>query len=344
MYPKTLQLASMQLPYFRTPEFSEIMIENEKMFKASIKAKKNSKTVFLTASGSGAMEATVINCFDKTDKILVINGGSFGKRFVDICKIHKLPYDELKLKFGEELTKEHLEKYNGHLYSGLFVNLHETSTGQLYDIRIISEFCRKNNIYLVVDAISAYLSDEIDFDWDGIDALIVSSQKALALSPGLSVVEISERLYQNKVLGIETASLYFDFKEHIRNMERGQTPFTPAVGVLLELKERLTEIEENGVEVIRNEIREWAVKFRDELRKEGFQIPNYAMSNALTPVLLEPNAKEMYEQLKDKYDIIVTPSGGALEKVLIRVGHLGNVKWEDYEMLLNAMKHIRENL
>lgn len=344
MYPGTLETASEQLPYFRTPEFSQLMLENERMFKASIGAHKNSKTVFLTASGSGAMEAAVINCFDSKDKVLVINGGSFGRRFADICAIHKIPYDELKLEFGEVLTEQRLDAYDGSVYTGLLVNLHETSTGQLYDIKVVSHYCQKNNIYLVVDAISAYLADEIDFDNDGIDALIVSSQKALALSPGLSIVEVSERMYRDKVMGIEPATLYFDFKDHIKNMERGQTPFTPAVGILLELHERLTTIGKQGIEDVQRAQAELAQRFRKELKELGFHTPEYPLSNALTPVLLEPNAKEIYEQLKEKYDIIVTPSGGALEKVLVRVGHLGNVKWEDYEVLLDAMKCIRESL
>ena len=127
-------------------------------------------------------------------------------------------------------------------------------------------------------------------------------------------------------------------------MERGQTPFTPAVGILLELHERLTAINKQGIEGVQREKAEIALRFRKELKELGFVTPEYPMSYALTPVLLEPNAKEIYEQLKQKYDIIVTPSGGALEKVLIRVGHLGNVKWEDYEVLLDAMKCIQESL
>lgn len=344
MFPQTLHIASEQLPYFRTPEFSELMFENERLFKASIRAARNSKTVFLTTSGTGAMEAAVINCFGDEDKLLVINGGGFGKRFAEICQIHGISYDELKLDFGEVLTEDRLNGFDGSKYTGLLVNLHETSTGQLYDINLISAYCRKYGLYLVVDAISTYLADKIEFDAMEIDVLIVSSQKALALSPGLSVVEISERIYRNRVLKMPIRSMYLDFKSHVKNMERGQTPFTPAVGILLELNERLKQIETTGVDEIQTEMHTLAERFRRELKTRGFRIPEYPLSNALTPVLLEPNAREIYEQLKSKYGIMVTPSGGALEKVLIRVGHLGNVKWDDYEVLLNAMEQIRENL
>lgn len=342
MYPETLEVAAKQLPYFRTQEFSKIMFENEKMFQKSIHASSDAKTVFLTASGTAAMEAVVLNCFTEEDCLLVINGGSFGKRFKEICGIHHIPYDELCLTFGEALTREKLEVFSGKGYSGLLVNLHETSTGQLYDICLLAEFCRENSMYFIVDAISAYGADEIDFTRYGIDALIVSSQKALALSPGISIVVISEKLYRNKVMKTESGSLYLDFKQHINNLSRGQTPFTPAVGILLELNARLTQIEEIGIMQMQNEIRNLALRFREQLKKRGFQVPDYPLSNALTPIVLTPHAKKMYNLLKDEYDLIVTPSGGEMEEKLIRVGHLGCVKWEDYEILLSAMEKIQE--
>lgn len=344
MFPETMEQASRQLPYFRTPEFSDLMLENETLFKESISAPSEAKTVFLTASGTGAMEAAVINCFDKDDKLLVINGGGFGKRFAEICALHQIPYEELRLEFGEVLTEERLADFKDCGCTGLLVNLHETSTGQLYDIRLLTAFCREHGLYLIVDAISAYGADEIDFERDGIDALIVSSQKALALSPGLSIVAVSSRLYQNKIMNIQSGSLYFDFKIHIENLKRGQTPFTPAVGILLELHERLLQIQEIGIEKLRKQTYTLAEYFREQALKADFRIPKYPLSNALTPILLESCAKEMYMRLKDDYGLVVTPSGGALENTLIRIGHLGNVVLEDYEELLKAMKAVRESL
>lgn len=344
MFPETLNIAAKQLPYFRTPEFSQIMLENEEMFKGSINASADTKTVFLTSSGTGAMEAAVMNCFTGKDRLLVINGGGFGKRFSEICKIHQIPNDELVLEFGESLTEERLEKFDGGQYKGLLVNLHETSTGQLYDIEMLAAFCERNHMYFVVDAISAYGADEIDFAKYHIDLLIISSQKALALSPGLSIVAVSGRIYEERVSSIQPQILYFDFKQHIDNQKRGQTPFTPAVGTLLELHERLAGMQAVGMETIRKNVHDLAVRFRAELQRRGFEVPSYPLSNALTPVLIKPDAKIMYEQLKENYDLIVTPSGGSLENVLIRVGHLGNLCWQDYEVLLAAMEHIRESM
>lgn len=341
MFPDTLEMSAKQLPYFRTPEFSEVMLENERLFKESICAPEEAKAVFLTASGTAAMEAAVINCFTKGDRLLVIRGGSFGKRFGEICRIHKIPFDEVKLSFREALTKEKLEPYRRKDYKGLLVNLHETSTGQLYDIDMLSEFCKENKMYLIVDAIGAYGADEIDFERQGIDELIVSSQKALALAPGAALIAVSGRIYQDRVLSIESGSLYLDFKQHIENMRRGQTPFTPAVGIFLSLNQRLRQMQRTGIKEINRDMHRLACRFRKEVVKLGFAVPEYPLSNALTPIVAEPHAERLYERLKEEYGMVVTPSGGELKTILVRVGHLGNVRWEDYEELLGAMEEVR---
>lgn len=341
MFPETLEMNAKQVPYFRTPEFSEIMLENEVLFKESIYASKETKVIFLTASGTAAMEAAVINCFTPDDRLLVIQGGSFGKRFAEICKIHKIPFDEVKLTFGETLTKEKLEPYKKNAYNGLLVNLHETSTGQLYDIDMLSEFCRENGLYLIVDAIGAYGADEINFEKQGIDVLIVSSQKTLALAPGAAVVAVSERMYQNRVLSLESGVLYLDFKQHIDNLKRGQTPFTPAVGIFLNLNQRLKQMRQIGMKEISQNMHRAACRFRQETARLGFMVPEYPLSNALTPVIAAPYAERLYQKLKEEYDMIVTPSGGELKDVLVRVGHLGNVRWKDYEELLAAINEVK---
>ena len=120
-----------QVPYFRTAEFSEIMKENERLMKEFAKASDDARVVFITGSGTASMEAVVMNCFTSADKLLVVNGGSFGHRFVQLCQIHDIPYTEIKLETGNPLTAEELSAYEGQGYTGFLVNLHETSTGVL---------------------------------------------------------------------------------------------------------------------------------------------------------------------------------------------------------------------
>ena len=153
-----------QVPYFRTPEFSETMFENQRLMLEFAKAPAGSKAVFMTNSSTGSMEAVVMNCFTADDKVLVIDGGSFGHRFVELCEIHGIPHVALKLNHGQRLTKRRLYEYDAQGFTGLLVNIDETSTGVLYDSEMIGEFCRRNNSFYVCDCVSAFLADPFDME------------------------------------------------------------------------------------------------------------------------------------------------------------------------------------
>lgn len=336
MYDEILEIRGKQLPYFRTEEFSAMMLQADAMLHRIIRAPEGAKTIYLTASGTGAMEATVMNCFDETDKVLIVNGGGFGERFVEICKVHNIAYTEVKVSIEDELSKEKLNEYKGE-YTGLLVNVHETSIGKLYPIDVISEFCKENNMYLIVDAISSLFADEYDMEKYGVDATIFSSQKALALAPGMSVVVLSKRIVERKVLSANVKNLYFDFKKYLENFERGQTPFTPAVGIFIEYAKMLEMIELQGIDVKIREVKEKADDFRKLATELGFEVPKYRMSNALTPIFFKRGAKTIYNILKDKKACVVTPSGGKLEDKILRIGHMGNLKKSDGRDLLYAM-------
>ena len=188
---EVIEVANHSTPYFRTPEFSSIMLENERLMLEFLSAPEHSRCVFLTASGTGAMESLVMNVLNDRDKVIVINGGSFGGRFAELCRLHKRNMTEIHLDFGRKLTREHLEPFSGQGYTAMLINMHETSSGVLYDMPMVSNFCRENNIMLLVDAISSFIADELDMSELGAAAVITGSQKALAVQPGISVVALS---------------------------------------------------------------------------------------------------------------------------------------------------------
>lgn len=171
------EIGARDVPYFRTAEFSKVIYENEKLIKKFVNAEENTRVLFITGSGTASMEAAVMNSFDEKDKVLIVNGGSFGERFVQICQIHNIPYTEIKIQSGKALSKEKLYEYDGKGYTGFLVNIHETSTGVYYDAKLISEFCKKNNLFLIVDAISSFLADEFDMMALNVDIMITGSQK-----------------------------------------------------------------------------------------------------------------------------------------------------------------------
>lgn len=341
MYPETLRVASKQIPYFRTKEFSACMLGIDQKLKKLIYAQPEDQSIYLAATGTAAMEASVMNCFNQKDKLLIISGGTFGERFVKICEIHNIPFDVLKLEFGEVLTENKLEIFRKKKYTGMLVNIHETTTGQLYPVQLLSEFCIEKNMYFVVDAVSSIFADEFHMTKYKIDVTIFSSQKALALSPGLAVVVLSERIYQERVKENKIASLYFDFNEYILNMKRGQTPFTPTIGILVELENQLQRIEKLGIDEVINQTKILALYFRKQAIEGGFKIPSYPLSNAITPLLVENNAYTIFEELLEKNHIYVNPCGGAQRNTMLRIGHMGNLKKKDYDNLLQAIKEIQ---
>ena len=331
-----------QVPYFRTAEFSETMKENEKLVKKFAKAPEGARVVFITGSGTASMEATVMNVFTPKDRVLVVNGGSFGHRFVQLCEIHDIPHTEIKLDMGCALTAEHLAPYEDKGYTGFLVNLDETSTGVLYDIQLISDFCHRNGIFLVVDSISSFLADPFDMAKLGVDVMITGSQKALACPPGISLIVLAPNAVE-RVCSREVKSMYFNLKDALKNGERGQTPFTPAVGILRQINARLREIEQaGGVESENRRMAELAADFRSKIADMPFTIVSQSLSNAVSP--LHPHnvsAYDIFLRLKDEYGIWICPNGGDMAEKVFRVGHLGSITTDDNTTLVEALKDMQ---
>ena len=303
----------------------------------------NDRVVFITGSGTAAMEATVMNVFDKTDKVLVVNGGSFGQRFVELCQIHEISYEEIKLEKGKALKKEQLDMYDGKGFTGFLVNVHETSTGVHYDIEMISKFCKKNGIFLGVDAISSFLADDFDMNKLGVQVMLTGSQKALACPPGVSVIVLSDEAIK-RVENRDVKCMYLNIKSALKNGERGQTPFTPAVGTLRQINARLKEIEAaGGVEKETKKIAELAQDFRAKIKGLPLEIVSESMSNAVTPLHpLNVSAYDVFMTLKDEYGIWICPNGGEMKETIFRVGHIGALTKEDNTTLVNAFKDLQK--
>lgn len=342
---RILSIGAQQVPYMRTAEFSELMLENEKMVLELTKAPENSKCVFITGSGTASMEAVVMSVLRTDDKVLVVNGGSFGQRFVNLCKLHEIPFEEIKLPAGTPLTEEDLKPYENSGLTAFLINIHETSTGVLYDMEMVSSFCKRNNLLFIADSISSFLCDPFDMEKLGVDVMITGSQKALACPPGVSLIVLDEkavkRVYENPV-----KCMYLDLKVALENQKRGQTPCTPAVQILIQIHERLRLIqEEGGIEAEIRHISALAEDFRKKIQDLPLKTASPAMSNACTPVTpLTPgvSAYDIFLTLKDEYDITVCPNGGDLRDRIFRVGHMGHLTTEDNDKLVSALKDMQK--
>lgn len=336
---EVLAVAAQPSPYFRTSEFSTVMLENERMMLELFHAPADCRCVFLTASGTGAMESVVMNVLSAEDTVIVINGGSFGQRFADLCRLHHRSFTEVRCDFGKQLRQEQLLGLESH--TALLINMHETSSGLLYDMAMVSDFCRENHILLIVDAISAFLADALDMEQLGAAVVITGSQKALALHPGVSIVALNPDA-QARVCKNPEVCMYLSLKEALKNGDRGQTPFTPAVSVLLQLHRRLRDILiQGGASVFQQRTKALAHSFREGIQDLPLHAIPEAPSNALTA--LHPsrnNAQEIVDQLKNNFSIWVCPNGGAQADYMFRVGHIGEISTDDNRTLLDALHRL----
>lgn len=332
-------IGSQQVPYFRTPEFSEVMLHNEQLLLQFAKAPSDSRAVFLTGSGTASMESVVMHVLSPSDKAIVINGGSFGERFAQLCTLHQIPHHEIKLDYCQPLTEAHLAPLAQQGYTALLVNMGETSTGVLYDMPMISRFCQQNGLLLIVDAISTFLADPFDMASLEADIMITGSQKALACPPGVSVIVLSPRAIA-RVDANPDRSLYLSLKQALRNGERGQTPWTPAVGTLLQINQRLREIEaQGGVDAEVRRIHEQALDFRRKIDGMPFQLTSPSPQNGVTSLRTQgTSAYDIFTILKDEYHIWICPNGGELRDRIFRVGHIGALTPTDNSTLVEAMQ------
>ena len=339
-----LEIGSQQTPYFRTPEFSKVTLENENLMKEMLYADEDSRVIFLTGSGTAGMESTVMNVFREDDNVLIVNGGGFGQRFVDLCNLHNIPCEELKVEFGHCLTPEMLKEYSGNEYTAFLVNICETSSGVHYDLDLISDFCKENDLLLVVDAVSSFLADYLNMVEQKIDVVITGSQKALACPPGIAIITLSNEAIK-RVKNNTCKSMYFDLNDMLINAVRGQTPFTPAITILLQINARLKQIHDNGgVETEVQRTANLAEDFRKKIVEFPFEVRCGCLSNAVTTVhsneILDVNLVEI---LKNEYGIWVSTARDDLSKDMIfRVGHMGDLSTKDNDTLIEALRDIQK--
>ncbi len=334
-----LAIGNQQLPYNRTEAFSEITHEIQlgllQLFQTE------GSVALLTASGTAAMEAAAINFLDVSTKVLVVNGGTFGQRWSDLCTVHSIPFEELCVPPGADIDLSQLESIllKGR-FSALLINAHETSTGHLYDIEAIGKIVRTHGCLFVVDAISSICADPFTMDAWGVDVCILSSQKALALPPGLSFVALNRRsvaLLEKR----KPKSLYFNLKDYLANQLRGQSPYTPAIGLMLQLHQRLADIQSQTLPVLVAQHKQRAEHFRHAIQDLAFAVFPSRCSNAMTALACEGmDAGQVVERLRDHYRIIVAPGAGSLKSKTIRVAHMGAQNPNDVGFLTQALAEI----
>jgi len=328
-----LDIGKQQIPYMRTQSFSDLVKSCEEMILNLIHCSEG-KVIFFTSSGTGAMDAVVSNFVSSMKKTIILAGGAFGYRWKDICDYYHCSNTLFEIPFGKDICYDELEQsIINYKPEVLLCQHHETSTGQLYNLKKISELCQRHNVFLVVDAISSFLSDYLNMDDFHIDIAIMSSQKGLNLPPGLSFVVLSNRISQYLFLN---KSYYFDFEENLKNLVRGQTPYSPATTLFLQLHRRLQLDIELGTALIIESVQQKALLFRELCKKYHWVIPAENPSNCITGFFVKKNGDKIFKEL-EKQGIYIMP--GSIPS-FFRISHLGLQTPEDLNELATAINTI----
>ena len=326
--PAIMAIGSAPIPYMRTREFSEINLESERILLELIGCR-GGRTIIYTGSGTGAMSAVVESYVKTKSKALVIDGGSFGHRWWDLCRYYGVEQIHYEVPFAKDIDYDELERTVAEGRPDvLLCQHHETSSGQLFDLRRISAICHSYGVSLVVDVISTFLAEELDMDGLGIDIAITSTQKGLNIPPGLSIVFFSARLD-----GYPFAhnGYYWDFEENFDNLRRGQTPFSPATSLYLQLHARLRQLEaEGGPGKNIAEVHRRCKVFRGLCKEYGWDIPAERPSFAISGFQTKDTDRSVFRGLIDRYETFIMP--GSVPG-FYRVSHMGLQSDEDLRLL-----------
>lgn len=322
--------------YMRTPAFSEIVKGCERRLLNFIDCPEG-RVMFFTSSGTGAMDSVVTNYVASKGKALVIAGGSFGKRWKELCEYYGVESEKYEVPFTKDIDYCDFEKrVEAYRPAVLLCQHHETSSGQMFDLKKIGEICRKYDVSLVVDAISSFLTDHLSMAEYGIDICLTSSQKGLNIAPGIALVMLSKRVADFE---FGHKSYYFDYKENLKNLERGQTPYSPATTLFLQLEARLKQLEEEGIENHIEVVAERAQYFRGLCDKYQWERPVETPSNCVTGFFVKNNGDILARELS-KEDIYIMPGG---TPNYFRVSHSGVQTHEEMDYLAKRINEI-ENL
>ena len=341
-FQRTKNIRANDYPYFRTENFAKINNFVIDSLNKLLGVNQEYRTVMITGSGTLGMEISGLNFTNEGDDVLVISSGSFGDRFVEILKRAGCNVEIKHVAFNKNLEVNDLETIkNAKRFKAVFVNHHETTTGHLHDLSIIRDFCNNNNSLLIADCMTSFLSDKSRYEISKCDVIITSSHKGMCCSPGLVFITYKRSLLNipsNRIIGI-----YCDLKIYEKNAFRNQTPYTPAVGVIIELNDIFQLINTIGYEDWTELIRKRAISFRSEI-SGSWIIPKHRLSNFMTPILLPSESqislKKIMSNLEQKYGVNVTPISGMYIDRLLRVSHVGDHSIEETLKLANHLKLI----
>ena len=299
---------------------------------------------FITSSGTGGMEAAVVNTLSPGDKVLCVSVGWFGDRFNDIAEGYGLDVELMRYEGGMAADPDEVRaKLRGMKGCKAVMLVHnESSTGICNPLRELCEAVRaESDALLLADCISSAGGLELEVDAWGVDVSIAAAQKSFEAPAGMAIITFSKRAWA----AYEASKLpkyYFDMGHYRRYLERLQPPFTPCLSSMFALEHSLERISAEGVETSIARHRAMGEMVRDGVRSIGLSLLAHDerhASNTLTAVKLPDgvDGKAVVTRLRDDHDVQMGGGLGELAGKMVRIGHMGRVSHSELNSALEAL-------
>jgi aspartate aminotransferase-like enzyme len=341
--PQTLEAMGRQMINHRGGEFAKILNSVTDKLKQVFQSKGD--VFLLTGSGTGGLEAAIVNTLSPGDKVLSISNGVFSERFADIAEQYGAKLTRLNFEWGKAVDLDAVEKAllaDGDIKAVLATH-NETSTGMTNRLGDISAVVKKFDKLLLVDAISSLGCINLPTDDWHCDIVVTGSQKGWMVPPGLAMVSVSEKAWQAHVKA-KMPRYYWDFSKAKDFLQRGQTPWTPAVSVFFALDVTLDLMLSEGLDHIFARHARVAQITRDGIKSLGLSLfpdEQYA-SNTVTAVNAADkiDVPKLIQMLREEHEVVISGGQQKLSGKIFRIGHLGLVYEEDIKIVLEALDKI----
>jgi aspartate aminotransferase-like enzyme len=317
--PEVLEAMGFQMINHRGKEFAELINDATAKLKQLFQTKND--LFILTTSGTGSLESAIVNILSPGDKVLSASIGVFGERFATIAETFGAEVKRLNFEWGKAIDPDVLRKalQESPDVKAVLVTHNETSTGVTNDLAAVSSVVKEFDKLILVDAISSLGCVDLQVDAWKCDVVVTGSQKGWMVPPGLAMVSVNDNAWKANAAA-KMPRFYFDFAKAKSYLEKGQTPWTPAVSIFFALKVALDMLLAEGLTL-----------FADE---------KYA-SNTVTSVKADSfDPAKLLKLLQDEYDIILTGGQTTLSGKIFRIGHLGWVTENDMREVLEALAKV----
>jgi aspartate aminotransferase-like enzyme len=342
--------------HHRTPEFRALYTRVLSQLKDFVGTKND--VIILSASGTGAMEASVSNLTSPGDRVLVLTAGKFGERWVSLVKNFGCHADVVEKPYGQTFSLDEIKAALKLETRAVFVQATESSTGVRHDIEAIAKLLKSENseALLVVDGITGLGTTPLDMDGWGIDILIGGSQKAVMMPPGLSYLAVSARAW-DRMEATYNPRYYFDLRKERKNAAKGESAYTPPVALIAALGAALDYIAgqaattENpkgdlaeGRKKLVGNAETCAAMTRAAATALGLKLfaPKGAEAAAATAILAPEGTDSgtIVKGLKSQFAAIVTDGQGEMKGQLFRIAHIGFFDYMDTIAIIGALEQV----